>query len=147
VSGVIDAVAIAVAALSAAGALVGAWAWWQVRPSRGFWLVARTAQASAAVLAVTAGVAGALGKAPDGSLFWVYSLVPVGVSFVAEQLRIASAETVLEKRGLETTAAVGELPEAAQHSVVLSVVRREMGIMTAALAVICFLALRALQTV
>ena len=54
----------------------------------------------------------------DG-LYWLYALLPVAVSFVAEQLRVTAAETVLHDAGLENAQAVGELDEARQRSVVL----------------------------
>ena len=77
----------------------------------------------------------------------MYALLPVAVSFVAEQLRLVSAQMVLDARDLEDAQAVGALPEAEQRSIVLQIVRREMGVMAAAALVVCFLALRALGTV
>jgi hypothetical protein len=68
------------------------------------------------------------------------------VSFVAEQLRITATQAVLDARGLEDAQAVGELDEAGQRSVVLAIVRREMGVMAAAALVIAFLAARAWGT-
>ena len=85
----------------------------------------------------------ALGFDPDDGLYWLYALLPVAVSFVAEQLRVAAAETVLDDAGLENAQAVGELDEARQRSVVLAIVRREMGVMTGGAFVVAFLALRA----
>ena len=73
----------------------------------------------------------ALGFDPADGLYWLYALLPVAVSFVAEQLRVTSAETVLDDAGLENAQAVGELDEGRQRSVVLAIVRREMGVMTA----------------
>jgi hypothetical protein len=142
----IEVLAGVLAALSAVAALVGAWAWWQVRQARAFWLVLRAAQATAVVLAVTAGVAVAFGHRPDDGLFWVYALVPVLVNVVAEQLRILSAQTVLDARGIEDAQALGRRSEAEQHSVVIAILRRELGVMALAAAVVCFLALRAIGT-
>ncbi|MEA2186098.1 MAG: hypothetical protein QOK16_1109, partial [Solirubrobacteraceae bacterium] len=53
------------------------------------------------------------------------------------------AEQVLENRGLPDAQAVGALPEAEQRSIVLSVVRREIGVMALAALVVALLALRA----
>jgi hypothetical protein len=53
---------------------------------------------------------------------------------------------VLDDAGLESAQAVGELDEAGQRSVVLAIVRREMGVMTASAFVVAFLALRAWGT-
>jgi hypothetical protein len=71
----------------------------------------------------------------------------VAVSFVAEQLRLTAAHTVLDDRDLEDAQAVGRLDEAGQRSVVLAIVRREMGTMAAAALVVAFLALRGWGTV
>ncbi len=143
---VIEVAAAALAGLSGLAALAGGWAWWQVRTARAFWVLLRAAQAAAVALAALAGVAAALGNRPDDGLFWVYALVPVAVSFVAEQLRVLSAETVLDARGIANAQEVGERPEAEQRSVVLAIVRRETGIMALAALVVCFLALRAIGT-
>jgi hypothetical protein len=72
--------------------------------------------------------------------------VPVAVGFVAEQLRVVSAQTVLDARGIEDARALGRRPEAEQRSVVVAILRRETGVMALAALVICFLALRALGT-
>jgi hypothetical protein len=137
-----------VAALAAGGvnvlaALLGAWRWWQVEPSRAFWVLARTGQVAAVLLAVVAGVLALQGLEPADGLFWLYAVLPVAVGFFAEQLRLAAAATVLDQRGLEDAQAVGRLPERQQRSVVLAIVRREMGVATLAAATVAFLALRA----
>ena len=76
----------------------------------------------------------------------IYGLLPLAVSFIAEQLRIASAEAVLDARGFESAAAVGELPEDQQRAVVTAIVQREMGVMTLAAFVIVVLLARAAGT-
>jgi hypothetical protein len=139
-------VALATALVSLVVGVLGAWRWWRVEPSQTFWLLCRGSQALAAVQAVLAGVLAALGFDPADGLYWLYALLPVAVSFVAEQLRVTAAETVLHDAGLESAQAVGELDEARQRSVVLSIVRREMGVMTASAFVVAFLALRAWGT-
>jgi hypothetical protein len=128
-------------------ALYGGFRWWRVEPSRAFWVLARAGQAAAVAQAVVGGVLLLSGFKPPDGLYWVYSFTPVAVSYFAEQLRIASAETVLEARGLEDSAAVGRLDDAGQRSVVLSIVRREMGVAALSALVIAFLSLRALGTV
>jgi hypothetical protein len=138
--------ALATALVSLAAGVLGAWRWWRVEPSRTFWLVCRAGQALAVGQAVVAGVLAALGFDPADGLYWLYALLPVAVSFVAEQLRVTAADTVLHDAGLEDAQAVGELEEARQRSVVLSIVRREMGVMTAGAFVVAFLALRAWGT-
>jgi len=131
-----------VVGLFALAAALGGWRWWRVEPSRAFWPLLRAGQV---VLVGQAALGGALLLAGDDTddLHLIYGLVPLGVAFAAEQLRAAAAETVLEQRGHPSAQAVGELPEAEQRSVVLAIVRRELGVMAAAAAVICALALRA----
>jgi hypothetical protein len=131
----------AVAVNLAAGAL-GAWRWWRGGTSRAFWPLLRTGQALVAIEALDGLVLVLLGRdLPE--LHLVYGLTPLGVAFVAEQLRLASADAVLDARGLEDSAAVGRLPEAEQHEVVLAIVRRELGVMAASALVVAALAARA----
>jgi hypothetical protein len=130
--------------LNGIAALVGAWLWWRVTPRTWVWTLIRLGQAAAVGLAVVAGVAWFSGARPDEGLFWLYALLPVGIGFFAEQFRILAAQTVLDARGIEDAQAVGKLPEAEQRSVVVQIMRRELGVMALAAAVIAFLALRAL---
>ena len=134
---------VAVMALFGAAGLLGAWRWWRVETSPWFWRLLRTAQAVLGVQVATGGVLIALGREPADGLHLLYGLLPVGVSFVAEQLRIAAASTVLDARGLEDAEAVGRLPEEAQRSVVVAILRRELGVMTLACLFIAGLAIRA----
>src|SRR4051794_35907860 len=137
------AAALVCAAVNLLAGAVGAWHWWQVTASRSFWVLARIGQGAAVALAALAGVLAATGSDPDSDLFWLYAVLPIAVSFIAEQLRVASAQTVLDARDLEDAQAMRGLSEEEQRSVVLAIVRREMGVMTAAAFVIAFLALRA----
>ena len=143
---VAEVVALVTAAVNLLAGALGAWRWWTVEPSRTFWLLCRAGQALAVGQAVVAGVLAAFGFDPADGLYWLYALLPVAVSFVAEQLRVTAAETVLHDAGLENAQAVGELDEAHQRSVVLAIVRREMGVMAAGAFVMAFLALRAWGT-
>jgi hypothetical protein len=118
-------------------------AWWRVEAYPAVWPLIRAGQAVAAGQAVLAGVLAVSGYRPEDGLYWLYALLPVAIGVIAEQLRIASAEQVLEHRGLEDARAVGRLPEAGQRSVVRAIVRREVGVMALAALVVAFLALRA----
>jgi hypothetical protein len=140
------AAALVAAALNLLAALFGAWRWWTVAPSRAFWVLARAGQAAAIALAAVAGVGAVTGFHPADGLFWLYAVLPVAVGFVAEQFRAASAQTVLDARGLDDAHAVGRLDEAGQRSVVLAILRRELGVMALAAVVVAFLALRAYGT-
>ncbi|MEA2218133.1 MAG: hypothetical protein QOJ35_759 [Solirubrobacteraceae bacterium] len=135
--------AFATLAVNGAAAAFAGLRWWQVRPSDAVWPLLRTGQVVAALQALLAGGLFVAGFRPADDLYWLYALLPVAVGFVAEQLRIASAEQVLERRELPDAQAVGALPESEQRSVVLSVVRREIGVMALAALVVAFLALRA----
>jgi hypothetical protein len=123
----------------------GGWRWWTVAPDALATRLCRAGQAAAAVLAIVAGVAWATGSRPDQSLFWVYAVVPLAVSFFAEQIRALSAQSVLDARGLADAQAVGRLPEAEQRSVVRQIVRRELGVLVLAALVVVFLAVRAIN--
>ena len=125
-----------------AGAFAG-WRWWRARASDAAWALLRGGQSVAIGQAVVAGVLYASGYDPEDGLYWLYALLPVAIGFVAEQLRIVSAEQVLENRGLPDAQAVGALPEREQHAIVLAIVRRELGVMALAALVAALLALRA----
>jgi hypothetical protein len=135
--------AAVVAALFALAGALGAWRWYRVETSPTFWVLLRIAQAALAGYVVLVGVLLATGRRPDADLYYVYALLPVAVSFVAEQLRVAAAETVLAARGLEDAHAVGRLDEPGQRSVVAAILRRELGVMAVAAIVIAGLLVRA----
>jgi hypothetical protein len=137
------ALGFATLALTAASALWGAWRWWRVEPSAWFWRLLRGAQALLLVEALDGGLLLVLGHEPDSGLHYVYGLVPLALSFIGEQLRLTSADAVLEARGLESADAMRSLPQAEQRSIVLAIVRREMGVMTLTAAVMVGLLLRA----
>jgi hypothetical protein len=143
---VAEVVALVTAVTNLLAGALGAWRWWVVEPSRAFWALCRAGQALAVVQAAVAGVLAALGFDPADGLYWLYALLPVAVSFVAEQLRVSAAQAVLDARDLEDAQAVGKLDEAGQRSVVLAIVRREMGVMAASAVVLAFLAARAWGT-
>jgi hypothetical protein len=140
---------IATAVVAAANALtgaVGAWLWWRVEPAERWWPALRTCQALCGLLAVGAGVLYLAGFEPDDGLFWLYVLLPVPVNFFAEQLRIVSAQTVLDTRGLKDAQAMAALPADEQRSIVTQILRRELGVMVLGALVAAFLLLRAAGT-
>ena len=125
-----------------AAGLWGAWCWWRVRPAPGFWPLLRTGQALVIIQAIDGGILVAMGEdLPE--LHLVYGLVPIGVSFLAEQLRLAAADTVLAQRGLEGRPDVEALPAEEQHALVRAIVRRETGVMAASALVVAALGVRA----
>lgn len=133
----------AVLALNAVAGAFAGWRWWIVEPSDAAWPLLRAGQFAAFAQALVAGGLFVSGYDPGDGLYWLYALLPVAIGLIAEQLRVASAEQVLENRDLPDAQAVGALPEAEQHSVVLAIMRREIGIMALAALVVAFLALRA----
>jgi hypothetical protein len=128
--------------LAAASAAWGAWCWRTDRPSVWFWRLVRGCQVAIVVQVLLGGLLLALGKEPP-ELHLIYGLLPLAVSFVAEQLRVSAAETVLDQMDLEDAEAVRRLPVAEQLGVVAAIVRRETGVMTLASLTIALLALRA----
>jgi hypothetical protein len=140
------AVGVAVLVLSLAAGLWGAWCWYRVVETRAFWPLLRAAQGAVVLEAALGVVLLAIGRRGYGSLHILYGVLPIAISFVAEQLRISAAEAVLATRGLESAQAVGRLSEKEQRSVVLAIVRRELGVMAVAALVIFGLAVRAATT-
>jgi hypothetical protein len=146
------AAALVVAAINAVAGLLGLWLWHRgvdegdERAIGAFWVALRAGQGAALVLAIAVGSLALAGKTADEGLFYLYALLPLAVAFIAEQLRVASAQAVLDQRGLEGAGAVGELPAPEQRELVAAIVRREIGVMAASALVVVFLALRAAGT-
>jgi hypothetical protein len=138
--------ALVVAVLNAAAALVGGWRWYRCEDSGTFWVLLRVGQGSVLTLALVVGSLAAAGKYSSDSLFYLYALLPLAIGFVAEQLRVSTAQTILDQRELPNAQAVGGLPEAEQRILVAEIMRRELGVMATAALVVVFLALRAAGT-
>jgi hypothetical protein len=144
--------AIVVAVLNLVPGLLGGWVWYRGDPAgnrratAAFWVLLRVGQGSALTLAIAVGSLAAAGKYSSEHLFYLYALIPLAVAFVAEQLRVASAQTILDQRELDDAKAVGALPEVQQRLVVTAIMRRELGVMTLSALVVVFLALRAAST-
>jgi len=136
------ALGVALIAVNAVAGLYGGWAWWQERHAPAFWPLLRIGQALVAVEAVDGTILLVLGKDLP-PLHLIYGLVPLGVSFVAEQLRLAAADTVLGQRGLEGRKDVEKLSPEEQNELVRVIVRREMGVMAASAVVVALLGVRA----
>jgi hypothetical protein len=142
VTAVHAAIGVAMVAVNLAAGLLGAWQWWRSQPKTLFWRLLRAGQALTVLAAADGLILVALGEdLPE--LHLVYGLTPIGVSFLAEQLRLASADTVLQARELEDAQAMRGLPEPEQHAIVHQIVRRELGVMTVSALVVAVLGLRA----
>ncbi len=142
--------ALAVAALNLLAGVLGGFAFWQADTTgfaaRAFWPLLRVGQGSALTLAIAVGSLAAAGKNSSESLFYLYALLPLAVAFVAEQLRAISAQTILDRQGLEGSQAVAALPEDEQRALVAAILQRETGVMAISALVVVFLALRAAGT-
>ena len=132
-------------ALSAAAGGYGAWCWFRVRNSVWFWRLLRASQAAVVVQAALGGVLVLMGHKPPG-LHVLYGVLPLFVSFIAEQLRVSTAQMVLDKGGFESAQDVGKLPQDEQHAIVVTIMRRELGVMALAALVNTLLLARAAMT-
>lgn len=133
---------VAVLAASLGAALWGGWAWWQGAVSQGFWRLLRASQALL-FLQVMVGAALLVSGREPARLHLLYGLLPLGVSFIAEQLRLVAADQVLQRRGLESARAIDGLPAADQRAIVTEIVARETGVMAASALVVFLCAARA----
>jgi len=140
---VVQIAALTAAALNLIAAAIGGLRWYQVEQGALAWRLIRVGQVAGGLLAVVAAVAFLAGDEPEDDLLWLYLLLPIPVSFVAEQLRAVSAQSVLDERELPDAAAMRELPDETQRSIVVQILRKELGVMTLAAGVVAFLALRA----
>jgi hypothetical protein len=136
------ALGVAVVIVNLAAGAWGAWAWWREREAPGFWPLLRIGQALVAVEAALGGILLLEGKELP-SLHLVYGLTPLGVALFAEQLRVVSAQTELDRRGLAGRDAVAALPAADQRALVRAILRRELGVMAASALVVALLGVRA----
>lgn len=138
---------VGVAAIASWGVVgvYGAWCWWRISSTPWFWRLVRAAQLVVLVQVALGGVLVVLGHKPPG-LHVLYGVLPLLISLIAEALRAASAQTILDARGYESAQAVGKQPAEVQRGVVLAIMRRELGLMTIAALVIVVLLLRAAQT-
>ncbi|MGB0098480.1 MAG: hypothetical protein WBP81_38815 [Solirubrobacteraceae bacterium] len=132
-------------ALNSAAALYGAWCWYRVQQSQWFWRILRAGQMAVVVQAALGGVLVLLGHKPP-SLHVIYGLLPLLISFLAEQLRVASAQMVLDARGFQSASEVGKLPKDEQQAVVIAILHRELGVMVLLAFVIVVLLVRAAGT-
>jgi heme A synthase len=119
---------------------VGGIAWIRDQASVRFWYLLRVAQLTVFLQAILGGLLVFTGHEPDDDLHYLYGLLPLVVSFLAEGARAGAAER--EVRDLDVEA----LPPEGQQQVALAIVRREMGIMAVSCGVILFLGLRAAGT-
>ena len=126
--------------LNLAAGAVGGVAWFRNRPSIPFWYLLRAAQASVFLQALLGGLLVFTGHEATSDLHYLYGILPLVVSFIAEGARTGAAQRELGDIDFEA------LPVAEQEGLALAIVRREMGIMAVSCGVVFFLALRAAGT-
>jgi hypothetical protein len=134
-------VAVGIAVI-ASNLIAGGWggrAWLRHQPSVGFWYALRIAQA-AVVLQVGLGAILLLSGREGNGLHYLYGVLPIVVSLLAEGARAGAAESELTGLDFES------LPKERQRRIALAIVRRETGIMAVSALVIFLLALRAATT-
>jgi heme A synthase len=134
------AVGLTMIALSAAAGLVGGIAWYRDRASIPFWYLLRAAQAAVFAQALLGGLLVVTGHEQEDGLHYLYGILPLVVSFIAEGARADAAHREVGDLDPES------LSEPEQQALALAIVRREMGIMAVSCGVIFFLGLRAAGT-
>lgn len=133
-------VGCALIGLNLAAFAVGGVAWYRDRASIPFWYLLRAAQGAVFLQAMLGGLLVFTGHEPADDLHYLYGILPLVVSLIAEGARTGAAERELGDVDLEALSAEQ------QQSIALAIVRREMGIMAVSCGVILFLALRAAGT-
>jgi hypothetical protein len=123
--------------LNAAAFGFGGIAWLRQSPSVPFWYLLRAAQVAVFLQALLGGLLLMTGHEPAEEIHYLYGVLPLVVSFLAEGARAGAAQRELGDIDFEA------LPGEDQQSLALAIVRREMGIMAVSCGVIFFLGLRA----
>ena len=133
-------VGVALITLNLIAAVWGGVAWLRDRASVPFWYLLRAAQGSVFVQSLLGTLLVVTGHEAAEGLHYVYGVLPLFVSLLAEAARTGAAEREIGDLEFD------ELPADRQRSIALAIVRHEMGIMTVSCIVIFFLALRAAGT-
>jgi ABC-type phosphate transport system auxiliary subunit len=133
-------VGVSLIALNLLAAAWGGVAWLRDRASIAFWYMLRAAQVSVFLQVMLGALLVVTGHEAADGLHYVYGVLPLPVSLLAEAARTGAAEREIGELEFEI------LPADQQRTIALAIVRREMGIMTVSCIVIFFLALRAAGT-
>jgi heme A synthase len=132
-------VGVSLIALNLAAFAFGGVAWLRSRPSVPFWYLLRAAQVAVFLQALLGGLLVFTGHEATENLHYVYGILPLVVSFLAEGARAGAAQRELADLEVDFE----DLPAGQQQSLALAIVRREMGTMAVSCGVILFLGLRA----
>jgi heme A synthase len=126
--------------LNLAAFVFGGVAWIRKRASIPFWYLLRAAQASVFLQALLGALLLFTGHQAPEDLHYLYGILPLFISFIAEGARAGAAQREIGDLDFEALSAD------TQQEIALAIVRREMGIMAVSCGVIFFLALRAAAT-
>jgi hypothetical protein len=133
-------VGVAVLVLNLAAGVWGGASWLQRRPSVGFWPLLRFSQVAVVLQVMIGGLLVFMDHEAADDLHYLYGLLPLAVSLLAETVRAGAAQQEIGHIDFHS------LEPDRQRSIALAIVRREMGIMAVSALVIFFLALRAAGT-
>jgi uncharacterized membrane protein len=133
-------VGVSVLLTNLAAGVWGGVAWLRERPAVGFWYVLRVAQAAVVLQVMLGAILVLSGHQAVDDLHYVYGVLPLLVTLLAEGARAGAAER--ELTGLD----FDSLPRERQRLIALAIVRRETGIMSVSALVVFLLALRAAGT-
>lgn len=133
-------VGVAVLVANFAAGAIGGLAWFQGRPSVTFWYVLRTAQAIVVLQLLLGTLLLLAGHEAPGDLHYLYGVLPLAVTLLAEAMRAGASERELEGIDFDS------LPPDRKRLFAMAIVRRETGIMAVSAWVVFFLALRAAGT-
>jgi hypothetical protein len=133
-------VGVAVLVTNLAAGAWGGYAWWRQQPTVGFWYLLRVAQAVVVLQVMLGSILVLSGHQAIDDLHYVYGVLPLVVTLLAEGARAGAAER--ELTGLD----FDSLPTARQRLIATAISRRETGIMSVSALVVFLLALRAAGT-
>src|ERR1700750_1522725 len=117
------AVGMLVILLNLAAGAIGGWAWFKVRPSVPFWYLLRFAQVAVFIQATLGALLLVTGHSAKEDLHYLYGILPLVISFIAEGARLGAAQRELGELDIEA------FPPEAQEEIARQIGRREMGIL------------------
>ena len=133
-------VGISVLVLNLVAGVWGGVSWLEQRPSVAFWPLLRVSQIAVVLQVMLGGLLVFMDHKASDDLHYLYGLLPLVVSLLAETVRAGAAHQEIGDLDFEA------LESDRQRAIALAIVRREMGIMAVSALVIFFLALRAAGT-
>ena len=96
------AVGMLVILLNLAAGAIGGWAWFKFRPSVPFWYLLRFAQVAVFVQATLGGLLLVTDHSARENLHYLYGILPLVISFIAEGARLGAAQRELGELDIES---------------------------------------------